>query len=137
LRTQAQALLAVDFRTVETVRLTRLYVLFVVEVQRRMVHLMGIPPTPPHRSVGNTAGLCWDDVDLAAGRVTVRWQITDVGYRQARTCGARIVGSPYAACVYSLISPLRIGRRWIFMAGWLGVIRIGRGGCCSRARCGR
>jgi integrase len=34
---------------------------------------------------GEVCGLCWDDVDLARGRITVRWQITDVGYRNART----------------------------------------------------
>jgi hypothetical protein len=46
LRTQAGGLLAVDFLTVETVSLTRLYVLFVVEVQRRWVHLAGITTHP-------------------------------------------------------------------------------------------
>ena len=46
LRSQAAGMLACDFLTVETVGLTRLYVLFFVELDRRQVHLAGITAHP-------------------------------------------------------------------------------------------
>lgn len=33
---------------------------------------------------GELGGISWDDVDLDAGRIVVRWQITEQGYRRAK-----------------------------------------------------
>ena len=46
LRAQAQSMLAVDFFTVETVSLQRLYVLFFIELGSRRVHLAGCTANP-------------------------------------------------------------------------------------------
>jgi hypothetical protein len=46
LRAQAQSMLAVDFLTVETIALQRLYVLFFIELESRRVHFAGCTANP-------------------------------------------------------------------------------------------
>jgi hypothetical protein len=68
LRSQAAGILACDFLTVETVGLTRLYVLFVIELQHRRVHLAGITAHPTGAWVTQAARNLLMDLDEHAQR---------------------------------------------------------------------
>jgi putative transposase len=75
LRTQAQSMLAVDFFTVETVWLQRLYVLFFIELGSRRVHLAGCTQNPNDAWVTQQARqLAWT---LAQRSTPVRFLIRD------------------------------------------------------------
>jgi transposase InsO family protein len=75
LRAQAQSMLAVDFFTVETIRLQRLYVLFFIELGSRRVHLAGCTSKPDGAWVTQQARqLAWS---LPERATPVRFLIRD------------------------------------------------------------
>jgi transposase len=74
-RQHADHLLAVDFFTVDTVWLTRLYVLFFIEVGSRRVHLAGCTAQPTGAWVAQQArNLTWN---LQDGELAARFLIRD------------------------------------------------------------
>ena len=68
LRAQAGGRLACDFFTVETFGLSRLYVLFFIELERRRVHLAGITANPTGAWVAQQARKLLDGPWRQAGR---------------------------------------------------------------------
>jgi putative transposase len=117
LRAQAQSMIACDFFTVETLWLGRLYVLFVVELQSRRVHLAGCTANPSGSWAAQQARqLAWS---LSEHRTPVRFLIHDRDSKFSkvfddvfRSEGVEIIRTPF-----------RAPKANAFAERWVGTVR--------------
>jgi putative transposase len=102
LRAQAAGVLAVDFFTVETISLRRLYVLFFIELNSRRVHLAGATARPAGKWIVQQArNLAWT---LSERATPIRFLIRDRDSKFTRAFdevfnseGIRVIRTPVRA----------------------------------------
>ncbi len=117
LRAQAKRSVATDFFTVDTVLLRRYYVLFVIEVERRVVHILGVTTNPNGPWVTQVARNFCADLEDAGRRVRFLIRDRDTKFTTSFDEVFASIGSK------TVLIPVRAPNANAFAERWVRTVR--------------
>jgi transposase InsO family protein len=117
LRAQAKGIVATDFFSVDTVALKRYYVLFVIELERRVVHVLGVTDKPTGEWVAQVARNFASATEEAGKQLRFLVRDRDTKFTSTfdevfRSVGAEVV-----------VTPFRTPRANAFAERWVRTVR--------------